>query len=65
MILVVHGRADSTISMDQFAGLAKELETAGVDHEMITYGWAQHAFTVIRGQPLSGDGRQAVLEALY
>lgn len=45
-ILVMHGSADSAISMDQFAGLAKELESAGVDHEMITYGGAPHAFTV-------------------
>lgn len=45
-ILILHGSADSAITMDQFAGLAKELETAGVDHEMITYGGAQHAFTV-------------------
>lgn len=45
-ILVMHGTADSAISMDQFAGLAKELEAAGTDHEMITYGGAPHAFTV-------------------
>lgn len=32
--------------MDQFAALAQELESAGVEHEMITYGGAQHAFTV-------------------
>ncbi len=50
-ILVMHGTADSAISMDQFAGLAKELETAGIDHEMITYGGAKHAFTVF------GSGR--------
>ncbi len=45
-ILVMHGTADSAITMDQFAGLANELETAGTDHEMITYGGAPHAFTV-------------------
>jgi dienelactone hydrolase len=44
--LIMHGSADSAITMDQFADLAKELESAGVDHEMITYGGAQHAFTV-------------------
>jgi len=32
--------------MDHFAALAKELESAGIAHEMITYGGAQHAFTV-------------------
>ena len=45
-ILVMHGSADTAITMDQFAGLAKELELAGIPHEMITYGGAQHAFTV-------------------
>ena len=48
-ILIMHGSADSAITMDQFAGLAKELESAGVAHEMITYGGAQHAFTVFGG----------------
>ena len=45
-ILIMHGSADEAITMDEFAGLAKELESAGVAHEMITYGGAQHAFTV-------------------
>jgi dienelactone hydrolase len=45
-ILIMHGSADTAITMDQFADLAKELEAAGVAHEMITYGGAQHAFTV-------------------
>ena len=45
-ILVMHGSADTAITMDQFAALANELEGAGIAHEMITYGGAQHAFTV-------------------
>ncbi len=45
-ILIMHGSADTAITMDKFADLAKELESAGVAHEMITYGGAQHAFTV-------------------
>ena len=45
-ILIMHGSADTAITMDQFADLAKELEAAGLAHEMITYGGAQHAFTV-------------------
>jgi dienelactone hydrolase len=49
MILIMHGTADSAITMDQFAALAKELEAAGIAHEMITYGGAQHAFTVFDG----------------
>ena len=46
----MHGSADTAITMDQFADLAKELESAGVAHEMITYGGAQHAFTVFGGK---------------
>ena len=45
-ILVMHGTADSAITMDQFAALAAELETAGIRHEMVTYSGAPHAFTV-------------------
>ena len=49
-ILVMHGTADTAISMDQFADLANELEAAGVDHQMVTYSGAPHAFTVF-GSP--------------
>jgi dienelactone hydrolase len=45
-ILIMHGSADTAITMDQFADLAKELESDEIAHEMITYGGAQHAFTV-------------------
>ena len=49
-VLVLHGTADKAISMDEFAGLAEELEANGVDHEMITYAGAPHAFTVFGSQ---------------
>ncbi len=49
-MLIMHGSADTAITMDQFAALTQELETAGVPHEMISYGGAQHAFTVFGGQ---------------
>jgi dienelactone hydrolase len=45
--LILHGSADTAITMDQFSNLSNELESAGLDHEMITYGGARHAFTVI------------------
>jgi dienelactone hydrolase len=48
-VLIMHGSADTAITMDQFAQLAAELESAGVAHEMITYGGAKHAFTVFDG----------------
>jgi dienelactone hydrolase len=44
-VLVFHGSADTAISMDQFAQLAKELEASRVPHEMISYGGAPHGFT--------------------
>ena len=44
-ILVMHGSADTAISLEQFAALAAELEAAGVKHQMVTYGAAPHAFT--------------------
>jgi dienelactone hydrolase len=48
-ILIMHGSADTAITMNEFADLAKELEAAGVAHEMITYGGAKHAFTIFGG----------------
>ena len=45
-ILIMHGTADSAITMDDFSELAGELERAGVKHEMVTYSGAPHAFTV-------------------
>lgn len=45
-ILIMHGTADSAITMDHFASLANELEAAEVKHEMVTYSGAPHAFTV-------------------
>ena len=48
--LILHGTADTSVSMDDFAHLAKNLEEAGLDHEMVTYSGAPHAFTVF-GSP--------------
>ena len=45
-VLVFHGTADTAISMDEFAQLGKELEQHGIDHELVSYGGAPHAFTV-------------------
>ncbi len=45
-IFVFHGTADTAITMEDFASLAAQLETAGVSHEMVTYSGAPHAFTV-------------------
>lgn len=45
-ILVLHGSADASVSMEDFAKLAMELEEYKVPHEMISYSGAPHAFTV-------------------
>jgi dienelactone hydrolase len=44
--LIFHGSADTAITLDDFAALARQLEEQGLAHEMITYGGAPHAFTV-------------------
>ncbi|MFH1157120.1 MAG: dienelactone hydrolase family protein [Pseudomonadota bacterium] len=45
-LLILHGTADTSVTMDDFADLARELEKNKVPHEMITYSGAPHAFTV-------------------
>jgi dienelactone hydrolase len=53
--LILHGTADTAVSMEDFAALAAELEANGVAHEMITYGGAPHAFTVFGGDRYRED----------
>jgi len=45
-LLILHGSADASVSMQDFADLAVELEKANIPHEMISYSGAPHAFTV-------------------
>jgi dienelactone hydrolase len=45
-LLIMHGSADTSVTMQDFAHLANELEENHIAHEMITYGGAPHAFTV-------------------
>lgn len=45
-VVVMHGSADTSVTFDDFANLAKVLEEQKVPHEMITYSGAPHAFTV-------------------
>lgn len=45
-ILVAHGGADTSITMDDVAALSNELESAGVPYEIEVYSGAPHAFTV-------------------
>jgi dienelactone hydrolase len=46
----LHGTADTSVTMEDFASLATQLEGTSVPHEMITYSGAPHAFTVF-GSP--------------
>lgn len=48
-VVVFHGTADKVVPFSEFASLAVELENIGLEHEMITYSGAQHAFSVIGG----------------
>jgi len=45
-VLVLHGGADTSISMQDVATLATELEEAGTTYTMEVYSGAPHAFTV-------------------
>jgi dienelactone hydrolase len=54
-LLILHGGADAVVTMDDFSGLARELEQAGVPHEMIVYGGAPHAFSVFGGDHYRKD----------
>ena len=49
-LLIMHGSADTAIPLTQFATLAAELEKSNINHEMITYSGAPHAFTVFDSQ---------------
>lgn len=54
-VMVLHGTADTSVTMDHFAKLAMALEEKGVSHEMSTYGGAPHAFTVFGGDRYRED----------
>jgi len=45
-LLIAHGGADTSITMDTVADLSKRLEAAGVSYEIEVYSGAPHAFTV-------------------
>ena len=49
-ILIAHGGADTSVTMEHVAGLSQELETVGVPYEIQVYSGAPHAFTVIGSQ---------------
>lgn len=58
-VMIFHGTADTAISMDDFAQLARELEAGNVPHEMVTYGGAPHAFTEFSSDRYRKDADKA------
>lgn len=49
-VLILHGTADTSVTMNHFAKLATEMEKYNISHEMIAYSGAPHAFSVF-GSP--------------
>lgn len=54
-IVVFHGSADTSVKFEEFASLVMELEKTGLNHEMITYSGAPHAFTVFGAKSYRED----------
>lgn len=54
-LLILHGSADTNITMENFAALTNELEKHKIPHEMITYSGAPHAFTVFGSDRYRAD----------
>ncbi len=50
-VLILHGADDPYSSQADIAALKQELESGGVDYEMVFYGHAVHSFT----QPMAGN----------
>lgn len=44
-MLIAHGGADTSVTMDEVADLARELESAGLTYEIQVYSGAPHGFT--------------------
>jgi dienelactone hydrolase len=44
-ILIAHGGADTSVTMDEVAALARELEGAGITYDIEVYSGAPHGFT--------------------
>lgn len=54
-MLILHGSADTSVTMDHFSALAKEFESNKISHEMISYSGAPHAFTVFGSSRYRAD----------
>lgn len=58
-VFIYHGTADDHITLQDFAGLAGELEKNKVPHEMITYGNAPHSFTIFNSPAYRKDSDES------
>lgn len=54
-LLVLHGSADASVSLTEFAGLIGELEKTNIKHEAISYSGAPHAFSVFGSERYRED----------
>ncbi|KDM93301.1 dienelactone hydrolase family protein [Photobacterium galatheae] len=54
-ILVFHGAADTSVTMDDFVTLNQTLEAAEIPNEMVVYSGAPHAFTVFGSERYRED----------
>jgi len=54
-ILILHGSADASVSMNEFAGFINVLEADKIKHEAITYSGAPHAFSVFGSERYRED----------
>ena len=54
-VVVFHGTADTVVPFSEFASLAVELENTKLEHEMITYSGAPHAFSVFGSKSYRED----------
>lgn len=54
-LLILHGSADTSVPISDFAALAGELERYHVPNEMILYSGAPHAFTVFGSERYRED----------
>ena len=54
-LLVLHGSADTSVTLEDFAELARELEAHHIPHEMTTYSGAPHAFTLFGSERYRED----------
>jgi dienelactone hydrolase len=54
-LLILHGGADTSITMEDVAALSRELEAAHLPYEIQVYSGAPHGFTIFGGESYRKD----------